>query len=261
MQNLLRPNKISEFIGQQKIKQSLKLMTKSSIKRKKQMEHILFYGPPGLGKTTLAKIVSQLLERNIKFAQGPLLEKKSDIISLFASLVEGEIIFIDEIHGIKKNLFELLFSTMEDGVMDILVGPEGDQRIMRMKLPKFTLIGATTKRNLIPQPLQDRFGYIAKLKNYSNEEIQQILKINSNKLKIKLSDENCNFIAQYSSNTPRIANNLLKRIRDYMVVNEKEQITNNMIKKIFQKIGLFYLGINEHQMEYLNILYNDFKNK
>jgi Holliday junction DNA helicase RuvB len=211
MQNSLRPLNFNEFIGQKKLKKTLKVIIESSIKRKKQLDHILFYGRPGLGKTSLAKIISNKIKTKIRYAQGPLLEKKSDILTLFCSIQKGDLIFIDEIHGINKKVEEIFYSALEDNIIDVFIGPEGDQKLIRMKLPKFTLIGATTLFSKMTQPFKDRFGFIGKFSNYTKKDIEKIIKNSSKKLKIKIDKESIEKIALYSRNIPRIANNLLKR--------------------------------------------------
>ncbi|NQZ66059.1 MAG: Holliday junction branch migration DNA helicase RuvB [Mycoplasmatales bacterium] len=260
MQNLLRPNDFDNFIGQKKLKDTLEVMIQSSIQRKKQIDHLLFYGPAGLGKTSLANIVGNMLNKKIKYAQGPLLEKKADILSLFASITKGDIIFIDEIHGINKNVEELLYSAMEDGLIDIVLGPEGDQRIMRMKLPNFTLIGATTLFSKISQPLKDRFGFIGKFTRYSNHEIISILKNSSKILKTNIDIKALKKISSYSRSTPRVANNLLKRCIDFLTVKKMKTINLEIVNDAFFKMGLYKYGLTDQHIIYLKFLSESFKN-
>lgn len=261
MQNSLRPTTFEKFIGQRKIVNTIKVMIQSSIKRKKQLDHIMLYGGAGVGKTTLATIISNEYGRKIKFAQGPLLEKKADILSLFASLNKGDIIFIDEIHGINKNAEELLYSALEDNVMDVLVGPEGDQKIMRMNMPPFTLIGATTQYTKISQPLRDRFGLVGKLVDYDESEIYQIVKNSAKELKFKVNDEAIKLISHNSRMVPRVANNLLKRTHDFAVVKDSKIIDKDIVLETFESIGLYKLGLLEQHLSYLKLLANNFEEK
>lgn len=261
MLNSLRPESFKEFIGQEKIVSTLKVIIESSQKRRKQLDHLLFHGSAGLGKTTLANVIAREMGANIRYAQGPLLEKKSDLLTLFASITEKDILFIDEIHGINKNAEELLYSALEDGVIDVMIGPDGDQKLMRMKLPKFTLIGATTKYSKISRPLRDRFGYTGKLSDYNLKEMCQIVKNSAKKLKIKIDEESIKLIAENSRFVPRVANNLLKRVNDFKIVKSSKNIEKSIIFETFSSIGVFKLGLLEQHIEYLKILINHFDEK
>lgn len=201
----------NDFVGQNKLRDTLKIMINSARVRKTSMDHLLFYGPPGLGKTTLAKIIANELNARIHYSQGSLICKKSDVLSLFSSIGEGDVIFIDEIHSINKSVEELLYSAMEYFVIDVPIGVEGEQKIMRMKLRNFTLIGATTKINQITGPLRDRFGLLGKLNFYNHNEIKQIINNNSTELEIPIEEQAIDMIAEYSKFTPRICIHLLKR--------------------------------------------------
>ena len=258
MKSEFRVNSFNDFIGQSKIKKTLKVMIAGANHLKRPIDHILFYGPPGLGKTSLAKIIAAETNRNIIYVQGPLLERKSDLLTLLSSIKENDIIFIDEIHGINKNIEELLYSALEDGVEDIAIGVEGDKRIMRMKLNKFSLIGATTKINLISKPLKDRFGFIGKLNNYSNQEIEKIIFNSAKRNEIQIDEESIKEIAIHSRQTPRIANNLLKRVYDFAIYEETKEITLKIVKKAFGFIGVFKFGLYITQIEYLKVLHEVF---
>ncbi|MBN3535081.1 Holliday junction branch migration DNA helicase RuvB [Mycoplasma procyoni] len=257
----IRPKNFDEFIGQEELINTLKVLINSSKKRRKTLDHILFYGPPGLGKTTLAKIISTETEGQIKFIQGSLIEKKSDILSIFASFKKGDIIFIDEIHSVNKNVEELLYTAMEEFVLDIQIGVDGEQKIMRMRLPEFTMIGATTKIDGLSQPLRDRFGFIAKLKPYSDFEMSKIIKNSSIKLKLKLADDLISYITKFTNGTPRIANNILKRVRDFSIYQETKEIDQKLVDTTLKNIGIYKEGLNNLHIEYLRLLGNIFKSK
>lgn len=257
----LRPHKFDDFIGQKKLVQTLKVIIKSSQEQKKYPDHILFYGPPGLGKTTLAELISIYSKRNIIFVQGSLLIARSDILSIFANIQEGDIIFIDEIHSINKGLEELIYSALEDSVIDISIGPDGDKKIVRMKIQPFTLIGATTNISKISQPVKDRFGLLAKLEKYSEKELTQIIINSSILLNCKIDENQSEKIATYSNGTPRIANRLLKRIIDFAYFYNDGIITDKIIFKTFKYLSLFQYGLNNLHIEYMKILEDVFDMK
>ena len=261
MQNFLRPKNFKEFIGQNKLKETLQVIINSSVKRKKQLDHILFYGNAGFGKTSLAHIIANTLDKKIRFVQGPLLEKKSDVLSLFCSIENGDLIFIDEIHGINKKIEEIFYSALEDYSIDIFIGPEGDQKLIRMKLPNFSLIGATTFFSKVSQPLKDRFGYIAKFDSYNLKNIYKIIRNSSKKLKIKIDKESIEKISLYSRNVPRIANNLLKRTWDFAIDSNSEKVSLKIVDKTFKSIGLYKNGLNDMHINYLKNLYKNFNQK
>lgn len=256
----LRPQNFEQFIGQKRLKETLKILIEAAKIQKRQLDHLLFYGPPGRGKTSLANIVAQTYKKEIKYAQGLMLEKPADILNLFSSLKAGTIVFIDEIHSVNKQLFELIFLALEDYKLDITIGPEGDKKIMRLKLPPFTLIGATTERHKLSLPLENRFGLIAKLGNYQVDEIETIINNNAIKLKVKISSSAKNIIALYSKNNPRIANNLLKRILDFAIVKKEKIISKKLVISVFKKLGLFKFGLNQAQVDYLKTLHYTFSN-
>ncbi|RMA78647.1 Holliday junction DNA helicase subunit RuvB [Metamycoplasma subdolum] len=261
MKSEFRVTSFKDFVGQEKICKTLKVMIKSADKNLRPIDHLLFYGPPGLGKTSLAKIIASETKRNIIYAQGPLLEKKSDLLTLLSSIKENDIIFIDEIHGINKNLEELLYSAMEDNVIDIPIGVDGDKRIMRMQLKNFSLIGATTKFNLLSKPLKDRFGFIAKLNPYSDEEIEKVVKNSAKRNRINIEEDAIKLISQHARQTPRVANILLSRVYDFAVYDDKEIVTKKLVHKAFNFIGVYKFGLISAQIEYLKVLKDVFTNK
>ncbi|MGL4252297.1 MAG: Holliday junction branch migration DNA helicase RuvB [Metamycoplasmataceae bacterium] len=257
----LRPRKFDDFIGQKKLVQTLKVIIKSSQSQKKLPDHMLFYGPPGLGKTTLAELISLYSKRSIIFVQGSLLFVRADILAIFANINEGDIIFVDEFHSINKGLEELMYSALEDSVIDISIGPEGDKKIVRMKLPSFTLIAATTNISKISQPIRDRFGLISKLEKYNQDELSKIISNSSVLLNCQISKEQAKMIANYSNGTPRIANRLLKRIIDFAYFYNEGLITDNIVFKTFKYLSLFRYGLNNLHIEYMKILEEIFELK
>lgn len=250
----IRPRKFDDFVGQKKLVQTLKVIIKSSQDQKKYPDHMLFYGSPGLGKTTLAELISIHSKRNIVFVQGSLLVVRSDILAVFANISEGDIIFIDEIHSINKGLEELMYSALEDSVIDVSIGPEGEKKIVRMKIQPFTLIGATTNISKISQPIRDRFGLLSKLEKYSETELSKIINNSSILLNCKINEEQAKKIASYSNGTPRIANRLLKRIIDFAYFYNDGIISDKIIFKTFNYLSLFQNGLNILHIEYMKIL-------
>ncbi|MDK2819909.1 MAG: Holliday junction branch migration DNA helicase RuvB [Mycoplasmataceae bacterium] len=257
----LRPRNFKNFIGQKKLVQTIKVIIKSSQEQKKYPDHILFYGPPGLGKTTLAELISIYSKRKIIFVQGSLLLFKPDILAVFSNISEGDIIFIDEIHSINKNLEELMYSALEDSVIDISIGPEGDKKIVRMKIQPFTLIGATTNISKISQPIKDRFGLLSKFEKYSLSELSQIIKNSALLLKCDINDFQAEKIATYANGTPRIGNRLLSRIIDFSYFYNNGIITDKIINKTFDYLSLYKLGLNALHIDYLKTLAEVFESK
>ncbi|SMC17479.1 Holliday junction branch migration DNA helicase RuvB [Mycoplasmopsis agassizii] len=261
-QNLeIRPTSFKQYIGQEKIKNTLKIMIGSSQIQNKVLPHILLYGAPGSGKTTLANVIAKESGMKIYYSQGSLFEKKATLLSVLTAIEENTILFIDEIHSLPKNIEEMLYSVMEDFVIDIVLGVDSNSKVVRMKVKPFTLIGATTKLEIISKPLRDRFGFLSKMVTYQLSDIKKIIKNNAKIIKIDLDEENINFIAEYSQLTPRIANNLLARIKDYVVFNNLENLNHKILMKIFDYLGLYEFGLNEEHLKYLQTLSESFKNK
>ncbi|MGL4343082.1 MAG: Holliday junction branch migration DNA helicase RuvB [Metamycoplasmataceae bacterium] len=257
----LRPNKFEDFIGQRNIVETLKIVIESSKKQNKILDHILFYGSAGLGKTTLANIVANYSNKNIIHVQGSLLISKSDILSIFASVKQGDIIFIDEIHSMHKSLEELIYSALEDFVLDISIGPEGEKKIVRMKVNEFTLIGATTKIGILTKPIKDRFGLIFKLEKYTQKDIIEIIINSAKKLDMILDEKQAEVISLYTNFTPRLVNRLVKRINDFKIFYNEDKISNELIWKVFKKLSLHKYGLGISHIEYLNLLNKRFQNQ
>ena len=223
----IRPVSLDEYVGQSEIKENLGVFIKSSVMRGETLDHILLYGPPGLGKTTLAYIIANELGTNIKTASGPSIEKSGDLAAILSTLEEGDVLFIDEIHRIPRYIEEILYPAMEDFYLDIIVGSEGSSRNIKIKLPHFTLVGATTRAGDLSSPLRDRFGIISKLNFYTEEELYQIIKRTSRVLDTPITDDAARELAKRSRGTPRIANRLFKRVRDFALVDRKSTRLNS----------------------------------
>ena len=239
----IRPVSLDEYVGQSEIKENLGVFIKSSVMRGETLDHILLYGPPGLGKTTLAYIIANELGTNIKTASGPSIEKSGDLAAILSTLEEGDVLFIDEIHRIPRYIEEILYPAMEDFYLDIVVGSEGSSRNIKINLPHFTLVGATTRAGDLSSPLRDRFGIISKLNFYTEDELYQIIKRTSRVLDTPITDDAARELAKRSRGTPRIANRLFKRVRDFALVYgdgiiNKEILDNSLDRLKVDKTGL-----------------------
>ena len=214
-ENVLRPKTLNEYIGQTKVKENMRIYIEAAKKREEPLDHVLLYGPPGLGKTTLANIISHEMNSNLKITSGPAIEKPGDLAALLTNLSPFDVLFIDEIHRLNKSVEEILYPALEDFTLDIIIGKGPSARSIRLDLPKFTLIGATTRAGALTTPLRDRFGIVERLELYNSEELTTIVKRSANILNIVIENDAAVEIAKRSRGTPRIANRLLKRVRDY----------------------------------------------
>ena len=243
-ENCIRPKSFDTYIGQSALKDTLKITIKAAQKREKPLDHLLFYGPPGLGKTTLAGVIAQEMGVEIKITSAPALERPRDIIGILMSLQGGEILFIDEIHRLNKVAEEILYPAMEDFYLDMTTGKSQTVKTLRVPLPKFTLIGATTKAGELSGPLRDRFGIIHRLEFYTDEELAQVIKRTAGILEIEIDEKGALAIARRSRGTPRIANRLLKRVRDFAQVRYDGVITERVAKEALDMLDVDKLGLD-----------------
>lgn len=240
----LRPASLSEYIGQTEIKNNLSVFIKAAKNRGESLEHILIHGPPGLGKTTLANIIAAEMGVNIRITSGPALEKQGDLASIISSLKDKDVLFIDEIHRLRPAVEEVLYTAMEDFGIDLIIGKGPSARTMRLNLPKFTLIGATTKISMLSSPLRDRFGSLFHLHFYDEESIKSIIKRSACILSCAIADDACERLAKSARNTPRIANRLLRRVRDFADVEGLDVINVEMVNKAMKALGIDNMGLD-----------------
>jgi Holliday junction DNA helicase RuvB len=258
MDQSLRPAELSDYIGQASVKENLKIVMEAAKKRKEVLEHLLFYGPPGLGKTTLAFIVAREMGVNIKVTSGPAIERAGDLASLLTNLSQGDVLFIDEIHRLNKVVEEVLYPAMEDYVLDIIIGKGPGARSIRMDLPRFTLIGATTRIGLISSPLRDRFGATYRLEYYTPEELQHIVLRSAKILNANIEKEASLELAKRSRFTPRIANRLLRRVRDFAQVHGHDTLTVEVVNEALKLLEVDELGLDKNDRRVLETLIDKF---
>lgn len=254
----LRPQTIEEYIGQEKVKENLKVYISSAIKRGEPLDHVLLYGPPGLGKTTLATIISNEMGSNIKITSGPAIEKAGDLAAILTNLQPNDVLFIDEIHRLNKAVEEVLYPALEDFRLDIVIGKGPSARSIGLDLPKFTLVGATTKAGSLSSPLRDRFGIIQRLDLYSEKELAKIIQRSANILNINIDEEAALELGSRSRGTPRIANRLLKRIRDFAQFEERNDIDYDIAKRALSKLEIDEIGLDKTDRQMLKAIITKF---
>jgi Holliday junction DNA helicase RuvB len=261
IENKLRPTKIDDYVGQSKLKSQLDVFIKAALSRNEALDHVLLYGPPGLGKTTLSHIIANELGVQMKVTSGPAIESGADLASILTNLQKNDVLFIDEIHRLNKSVEEILYPAMEDYALDFVVGKGPSARAMRLKIQPFTLIGATTKAGNLSAPLRDRFGVIVRLENYTTEELQTIVKRSAKILGMELNEDASRELATRSRGTPRIANRLLKRVRDFAEVAGSNVITLDITKKALKVMEIDELGLDNTDMRIILTMIDRFGGK
>ena len=254
----IRPASLDEYIGQTEVKENLRVFIEAAKKRDEALDHVLLYGPPGLGKTTLAYIIANELGVNIKTVSGPSIEKTGDLASILNSLEDGDVLFIDEIHRLPRFVEEILYSAMEDFTIDIVVGTEGSSRNIKINIPPFTLVGATTRAGDLTAPLRDRFGIVSKLNYYTDKELEGIIHRTSRVLETDINDNAAKELAKRSRSTPRIANRLFKRVRDFALVDGDGTIDLDICKKALDRLKVDKNGLDDTDYQFLNAIITKF---
>ncbi len=250
----IRPDSLDEYIGQTEVKENMKVFIEAAKMRDESLDHVLLYGPPGLGKTTLAYIIAHELGRNIKTASGPSIEKSGDLAAVLSTLEPGDVLFIDEIHRMPRYIEEILYPAMEDFSLDIIVGSDGNSRNIKIDLPPFTLVGATTRAGDLSSPLRDRFGIVSRLEYYTEEELFQIVKRTSRVLEIEIDDDAAKELSMRSRGTPRVANRIFKRVRDFALVMGNGHIDKKITKLALERLKIDELGLDNTDKQLLEAI-------
>lgn len=254
----LRPQSLKEFVGQEKIKENLKIFIEAARNRKESLDHVLLYGPPGLGKTTLARIIANEMKVNILSSSGPVLERGGDLAAILTNLEENAVLFVDEIHGLNRIVEEMLYPAMEEYRLDIIIGRGPSARSLKLELPHFTLVGATTRAGLLTSPLRDRFGIVSRLGFYKEEDMFQIVQRSARILKIQIDDSGTQVIAHRSRATPRVANRLLRRVRDFAQVKARGIITKEVAEESLIMLEVDSLGLDSMDRQILSTIIDKF---
>ena len=259
IENHLRPQLLKDYIGQQKVKETLSIYIEAARQREEPLDHVLFYGPPGLGKTTLAGIIANEMGVKMKVTSGPAIEKPGEIAAILNNLSEGDVLFIDEIHRLNRQVEEVLYPAMEDFAIDIVIGKGAAARSIRLDLPKFTLVGATTRAGLLTAPLRDRFGVVSRLEFYSTQDLMTIIRRSAEVLHVKINERGAEELARRSRGTPRLANRLLKRVRDYAQVCHDGVITLQVANEALDLLDVDKYGLDQSDRNILLTMMNKFR--
>ena len=258
IESSLRPISLDEYIGQDKIKDNIKVYIEAAKKRKESLDHVLFYGPPGLGKTTLSTIIAHEMGVNIKVSSGPAIEKPGEMAAILNNLSENDVLFIDEIHRLNRQVEEVLYPAMEDFAIDIILGKESSARSIRLELPRFTLVGATTRAGLLTAPLRDRFGVVQKMEFYTVEDLSTIIKRSAKVLDVEIDEYGAVEIARRSRGTPRLANRLLKRLRDFAQVRYEGKIDMKVAREVLDILDVDKMGLDQNDRDILLTIIDKF---